>query len=56
MAHAAGLFMKHGFDVDGLMPYEVFCNVLFQKPNRLLGARHSLLGRHTSIVLTLKRS
>jgi len=37
VAHAAAIFMKCGYDEDGLLPYDVFCNVLFTGPNRLLG-------------------
>ena len=36
-AHAAAIFVKYGYDVDGLLPYDVFCNTLFTKPARLLG-------------------
>ncbi|KAG2428966.1 hypothetical protein HXX76_011210 [Chlamydomonas incerta] len=34
---AAALFVKHGFDKDGLMPYVVFINALCSTPARLLG-------------------
>ena len=37
VAHAAAIFMKCGYDQDGLLPYDVFCSVLFTGPNRLLG-------------------
>jgi len=36
-AHAAALFIRYGYDRDGLMPYEVFANALFTTPGRLLG-------------------
>lgn len=36
-AHAAAIFVKYGYDVDGYLPYDVFCNTLFTKPARLLG-------------------
>ena len=36
-AHAAALFIKFGYDKDGLLPYEVFANSLFTTPGRLLG-------------------
>ena len=31
------LFIRYGYDRDGLMPYEVFANALFTTPGRLLG-------------------
>ncbi|KAG1659723.1 hypothetical protein FOA52_012263 [Chlamydomonas sp. UWO 241] len=34
---AAALFVKYGFDKDGLMPYQVFCQTLCAAPARLLG-------------------
>ncbi|GFR50670.1 hypothetical protein Agub_g12921 [Astrephomene gubernaculifera] len=34
---AAALFVKYGFDKDGLMPYIVFINALCETPARLLG-------------------
>lgn len=38
---AAALFVKFGFDKDGLMPYVVFINALTETPARLLG--HELI-------------
>ncbi|GLC70429.1 hypothetical protein PLESTF_000972700 [Pleodorina starrii] len=34
---AAALFVKYGFDKEGLMPYVVYINALCETPNRLLG-------------------
>ncbi|KXZ48848.1 hypothetical protein GPECTOR_25g433 [Gonium pectorale] len=34
---AAALFVKYGFDKDGLLPYVVFINALCETPSRLLG-------------------
>ncbi|GIL75046.1 hypothetical protein Vretifemale_4865, partial [Volvox reticuliferus] len=34
---AAALFVKYGFDKDGLMPYVVYINALCETPARLLG-------------------
>ena len=36
-AAAAALFVKHGYDRDGFMPYEVFIQSLLTSPSRLLG-------------------
>ena len=38
-AHAAALFLRYGYDSDGLMPYAVFANALTTGPARLLGMR-----------------
>ncbi|KAK9820398.1 hypothetical protein WJX72_009942 [[Myrmecia] bisecta] len=38
---AAAIFVKYGFDKDGLMPYVVFMNALTETPSRLLG--HELI-------------
>ncbi|CAG9465779.1 unnamed protein product [Pedinophyceae sp. YPF-701] len=34
---AAALFVKYGFDKDGLLPYKVFVNAICSTPARLLG-------------------
>ncbi|KAG2496899.1 hypothetical protein HYH03_004906 [Edaphochlamys debaryana] len=34
---AAAVFVKYGFDKDGLMPYVVYINALCETPSRLLG-------------------
>ena len=33
-AHAAAVFLRHGVDVDGLMPIDVFANGLFTPAKR----------------------
>lgn len=41
---AAAIFVKYGFDVDGLLPYDVFVNALTSAPARLLGFEASGCG------------
>lgn len=41
-AHAAALFLKHGYDKEGLMPYDVFVNALLTPPAHLEGMRELL--------------
>lgn len=41
-AHAAAIFLKYGYDRDGLMPYDVFCNALLTPPAHLSGMRETL--------------
>ena len=36
-AAAAAIFVKHGYDRDGFMPYDVFIQSLLTSPSRLLG-------------------
>lgn len=36
---AAALFVKYGFDKEGLLPYVVFCNALCETPARWAGGR-----------------